>query len=139
MNNATKYILKRKLARIAWRVYQSSLQDGNRLTAETKARRYVELVCLLFDSNMLTDVLALRMTCKSNCLRRRFPVCCVGVDEGVGVLNEELEANLIEEFVGYASSRFVSTAVAHAVTSVHHYYSTKEKIRYNPDTNHDVW
>ena len=50
---------------------------------------------------MLGDVLSLRLTCKSNNERRRFPVCYV--------VYRELEANLIEEWEAYGSSRFVST------------------------------
>ena len=73
---ATCYVLKRKLVLIAWRVYQSTLlKDGDRLNAVAKARRYTELVCFLFDLTMLSDVLALRLTCKSNHERRRFSVC----------------------------------------------------------------
>ena len=100
---------------MAWRVYQSSLLlDGDRITLAVKARRYMELVCLLFDSAMLGDVLALRMTCKSNSERRRFPVCFVTY--------QELEANIIEECVAYGSSRFVSTDVLHAVLAIHNCY-----------------
>jgi len=94
------------------RVYQSSLLlDGDRVSESVKARWYLELVCLLFDLGMLGDVAALRMTCKSNSERRRFPVCFI--------VYQELEANMIEECVGYASSRFVSTDVLHAVMTIH--------------------
>jgi ankyrin repeat protein len=116
----TPYVLKRRLAYIAWRVYESTLLlDGDRLTVAAKTRRYVELACFLFDSSMLIDVLALRMTCKSNSERRRFPVH--GEDDA---RYEELEANIIEECVGYGSCRFVSTAVIHAVTTIHGSYQT---------------
>jgi hypothetical protein len=108
----TPYVLKRRLVRIAWRVYQSTLLlDGGRVTASTKAHRYVELVCLLFDLSMLGEVAALRMTCKSNNERRRFPVCYVTY--------RELEANIIEEWLGYGSCRFVSTDIIHAVMAIH--------------------
>ena len=112
---ATGYVLRRRLVRIAWRVYQSSLLlDGDRVSESVKARRYLELVCLLFDVGMLRDVAALRMTCKSNNERRRFPVCFVTY--------QELEANMIEECVGYASSRFVSTDIIYAVMAIHNSY-----------------
>jgi hypothetical protein len=108
----TPYVLKRRLVRIAWRVYQSTLLfDGARLTESAKARRYVELVYFLFDLTMLSDVCALRMTCKSNNERRRFPVCYVTY--------RELEANIVEEWLGYGSCRFVSTDVIHAVMAIH--------------------
>jgi ankyrin repeat protein len=111
------YVLKRRLVRVAWRVYQSSLLlDGSRLSELIKAQRYLEVVCLLFDWSMLSDVAALRMTCKSNNERRRFPVvsrCLV---------HQELEGNLIEEFVGYASSRYVSTDIMFAVLAIHRCY-----------------
>jgi hypothetical protein len=109
----TPYALKRRLVRIAWRVYQSSLlMDGDRLTVSAKVRRYTELVCFLFGLTMLGDVLALRMTCKSNNERRRFPV-------HIEAAYHELEANIIEMFVAYDSSRFVSTDVIHAVMAIH--------------------
>ena len=112
MQRTLSYMLRRGLVRIAWRVYQSSLLlDGDRLSASAKARRYTELVCLLLDQTMLGDVANLRMTCKSNSERQRFPVCFREY--------QELEANLIEECVAYASSRFVSTNVILAVISIH--------------------
>jgi hypothetical protein len=111
----TGYVFKRRLVRIAWRVYHSSLLlDGDRVLASVRTRRYLEVVCLLFDLSMLGNVAALRMTCKSNNERRRFPVCFVTY--------QELEANMIEECVGYASSRFVSTDIIHAVMAIHNRY-----------------
>jgi len=111
------YVLRRRLARIAWRVVRegSEALDGDRVSAETMARRYVEVWCLLMNSNMLKELLSLRMTCKSNheAGRRRFPV--YWHDGGYS----ELEANMMEEWVVYASSRFVSTAVLHAVIRIH--------------------
>jgi len=105
------YVLRRRLVRMAHGVYQSSLQlDGERLTEEAKASRYTELVCFLLDASILRDVLALRLTCKSNNERRRFPVCFVTY--------RELEANIIEEWLvcSGCSSRFVSSGVmCHAV------------------------
>ena len=113
----TCYVLSRRLVRIAWRVYQASqLLDGDRITLSTKARRYMELVCFLFDLGMLGDVWALRMTCLSNNERRRFPIYCSTP------FYQELEANIIEECVAYGSSRFVSTSVIYAVMAIHRSY-----------------
>ena len=107
------YVLKRRLVRVAWRVYQSFLQlDGDRISLSVKARRYMEVVCFLFDFTMLGEVLALRMTCKSNSERRRFPVYFMSS-------YQELEANIIEECVAYSSCRLVSTDVIHAVMAIH--------------------
>ena len=85
--------------------------DGDRLSVGVKARRYMELVCFLFDLTMLSDVLSLRLTCQSNNERRRFPVY-------LPTAYYELEANLIEEWVGFGSSRFVSTAIIVAVLAI---------------------
>ena len=113
----TCYVLRRRLVRIAWRVYQASLLlDGDRITLPAKARRYMELACFLFDLGMLRDVWALRMTCLSNSERRRFPIYCNTP------FYQELEANIIEECVAYGSSRFVSTSVIHAVMAIHRVY-----------------
>jgi hypothetical protein len=113
MQKATPYVLKRRLVRVAYRVYQSTLLlDGDRVSAAAQARRYVELVCFLFDLDMLGDVLALRMTCKSNNERRRFPVCYVAYGE--------LEANIVEEWLGYGSCRLVPTDVIRAVMVAMH-------------------
>jgi hypothetical protein len=109
------YVLKRRLVLIAWRVYESTLlADGERITVSVKAQRYMELVCFLYDLTMLGDVLSLRLTCKSNNERRRFPVCYV--------VYRKLEANLIEEWVAYGSSRFVSTDIICAVMAIHRSY-----------------
>jgi uncharacterized protein len=113
MQEATPYVLKRRLVRVAYRVYQSNLLfDGDCLSAAAKARRYVELVCFLFGLDMLGDVLALRMTCKSNNERRRFPVW-------IGASYGELEANIVEEWLGYGSCRLVPTDVIFAVMAMH--------------------
>jgi hypothetical protein len=75
-------------------------------------RRYTELVCFLIDLIMLGGVLFLRMTCKSNNERRRFPVCCTSY--------RELEANIIiEMFIAYECYRFVSTDIMYAVMTMH--------------------
>jgi ankyrin repeat protein len=105
------YPLKRKLCRLAYRVYlETLLFDGERISLSAKARRYVELVCFFLDQAMLTDVCALRMTCKSNHLIRRFPVLSYCY---------ELEANLIEGCVGYDACRFVSTSQMHQIINIH--------------------
>ena len=110
------FVRKRRLARIATRVYQSTLElDGARLSVDAKCRRYVELVCFLFDVALLRDVLSLRLTCQSNHARRRFPVC-------FGTYRE-LEANIIEEWLGaYGACRFVAAEVIHAVIAIHEFY-----------------
>lgn len=59
----------------------------------------------------MREVLALRLTCKSNHQWRRFPV--------VHDAEHELEVNLIERFLGYDASRFVSTQVLHGVLNMH--------------------
>ena len=107
----TCYPLKRKLCRLAHRVFiETLLFDGERISLNTKARRYVELVCLFLDLAMLTDLLALRMTCKSNHENRRFPVYYS--------VYRELEANLIEGWVGHDACRFVSTSQIHQVIAI---------------------
>ncbi len=113
--NEIQYVLKRKLAHHACRVYESSLLfDGVRLTFSTKMQRYTELVCFCFNETMLRDVLALRLTCKANHELRRFPVyCCISY--------HELEQNLIEGFIAHDSSRFVQTSVINGI--VLKYYS----------------
>jgi hypothetical protein len=51
------FCLKQRLFKIAWQVYNESLLfDGDRISLSTKAQRYVELVCLLLDREMLTEV-----------------------------------------------------------------------------------
>jgi ankyrin repeat protein len=106
------YPLRRKLCRLAYRVYlETLLFDGERISLSIKARRYVELVCLFLDQAMLTDVCALRMTCKSNHLIRRFPIYYSTY--------RELEANLIEGFVGYDACRFVSTSQMYQIIAIH--------------------
>jgi len=108
------YLLKRRLARIAWRVVREGAEalDGDRVTAETMARRYVEVYCLFHSPTMMRELLSLRMTCKSNheAGRRRFPISRPNY--------LELEANMMEEWVAYSSSRFVSTEVLHTVLRI---------------------
>ena len=96
------YLLKRRLLRIAYITFQASLlQDAVQLSVPAQMDRFAKLVCFFCDLHMLTEVRNLRMTCKSNNERRRFPVRCSGS-------YHELEGNLIEEFIAYNSSRFVS-------------------------------
>ena len=104
----TDYTVKARLTRIAWRVCcDSMLIDGDRISISTKAHRYVELVCCLFNTPMLRQLISLRITCKSCNERRRFPAC--------GEVYRELEANLIESFFGYDACRFISTGIMCAV------------------------
>ena len=106
------YPLKSKLCMLANRVYlETLLFDGERISLNHKARRYVELVCLFLDLAMLSEVLALRLTCKSNHENRRFPVYYS--------VYRELEANLIEGWVGHDACRFVSTSQLHQVIVIH--------------------
>jgi ankyrin repeat protein len=108
------YPFKRQLCTMAHRVHLESLQvDGDRISLDRKARRYVELVCLFLDCAMLKDVCALRMTCKSNYEIRRFPFSAGLLVDG------QLEANLIEGYVGYDACRFVSTSQIHEVIQLH--------------------
>ena len=117
----TTYTLRQRLVRVALRV----LQEGNcgdnivgrstvvALSDVAKIERFVEVVCILLDEDMLRDVLALRLTCKSNCDRRRFPVVCLSRNY------EELEANMVEEWVAHSCSRLLSTSVVHKVLKIH--------------------
>lgn len=115
MHDTLSYVQKRRLVRIAWRICSNTLLvDGDRVSMKVKLRRYVELMMLMLDLTMLGDVLALRMSCKSNSKRKRFPV-----GHTADSCYEELEANIIEEWLGCCSSRFVSTCVIHAVVAIH--------------------
>jgi ankyrin repeat protein len=111
----TPFLLRRRLVCVAHRVHQASLlQGGERLAEEARARRYTELACFLLDASMLRDVLSLRLTCKSNSERRRFPVC-------YGTYRE-LEANIVEEWLGCGRecvSRFVGTGDVVAVLAMY--------------------
>lgn len=114
MHNKNNYLLKRRLVWIAWRhrIYQSTLMlEGDRIA-------WLWLLklgglwswCVVI---VLGELVALRMTCKSNSERRRFPL--YGVDDQ---RYEELEANIVEEFLGFASSRFMSTNVLVTVLAI---------------------
>ena len=121
--HTSPYALKRRLVRVASKVYHDSLLvDGDRLSPEVKTLRYVELACALLDLDMLNDLEALRMTCHSNCERRRFPVSSANTND-----NYELEANLIEECVSYSSCRFLSTDVIMAVLAIHDSHSDQRR------------
>jgi ankyrin repeat protein len=82
------------------------------LNANAKLTHFVEIVTLFLDSDMLRDVLALRLTCKSNSERRRFPVLCLSC-------YVELESNLIEEWLSHGVTRFLSTNVIHGALVLH--------------------
>jgi hypothetical protein len=108
----TPYVLRRRLVRAACRVFRESLLvDGGRLSEEVRAGRYAGLAIFFLNAGMLREVLALRMTCKSNSERRRFPVCHVQY--------YKLEANVIEEWLAFESSRFVPTSTIYAVIALH--------------------
>jgi ankyrin repeat protein len=117
------YVIRRRLVHLAWKILEQSVaplkrgdndaHGGGGITAHAKNIRYAELVCLLLNEDMLRDVLALRMTCKSNCERRRFPVVCLSR------CYAELEANLVEEWVAFGSSRFLRTNVIHGALAIH--------------------
>jgi hypothetical protein len=115
MQQQIAYPVRRKLCRLAWRVYKTSLKlDGDRITQSTKALRYAELLNVLCDNTVLADVYALRVTCKANHEIRRFPVCRGG-------MYRELEANLIESFVAPEASRFLATRDIAQALGVHHH------------------
>jgi hypothetical protein len=106
------YPLRRRLTRLACRIYYNSLLiDSDRISLSTKARRYVELMCFLLDEVMMRDALALRLTCRANHEWRRFPFYtdCY----------RELEAHLIESFIAFDASRFVSTQVINSAIEMH--------------------
>jgi hypothetical protein len=103
---------RRRLCKIVWRLYNESLLfDDNRISLTTKARRYVELVCLFLDKAMLTEVFSLRITCKANNGIRKFPIYYSAY--------RELEANVIEGFIAYDASRFVSTTAINTLIGFH--------------------
>lgn len=109
--NHISYDVRRRFILIADRIFCESLSmnianDGGAqnpsLSNSEKARRYTELVCFLFDEQMLREVLALRLTCRtSHDELRRFPV-------HVSSSYHELESNMIENYIAYDSARFVS-------------------------------
>jgi hypothetical protein len=112
--NQVNFSLKRKLVILAYEIYSASLLvDGDRISLNTKARRYVELVCLFLDKMMLIELYQLRTTCKSNDEQRTFPV--------FHSPNQELEANLIEIFVAYDASRFVPSETIKLTINYYYY------------------
>lgn len=120
----TSYLLRRKIVRIAWKILELSMDAPSgatsgytvhgcriKLSADRKVSRLTGLVCFLLNEDMLREVLALRFTCKSNSERFRFPVNHSRY--------EELEPSLVEEWLSYGSSHFVSTSVIFAVLALH--------------------
>jgi ankyrin repeat protein len=104
------FLKRRKIVLFACRYLMMSLQvDGNRMTGTSKVRRYVELVCLCLNDEMLRDLLALRLTDKASYELRRFTI------DG----DRQLEVGLIEEFVAFSSSRFLSTDAIHRALKMH--------------------
>jgi hypothetical protein len=108
------YDIRRRFVQIADRVYSDAqASDGvPPPSSRTRARRYVELVCLLFDEAMLRDVLALRLTCRANLEWRRFPVYSTAC-------YHQLETNLIESYVAYDAVRFVTAHFIQGVIGIH--------------------
>jgi hypothetical protein len=103
MLSNTTYTKKRGAARVAAHVYHDTLLvDGSRIDINKKAKRFVELACFFLNEDMQNDVVALRLTCKANNDVRRFPVVAT---------DGQLEANLIESFIAYDSTRFVETSL----------------------------
>jgi hypothetical protein len=103
MLSNTTYTKKRGAARVAAHVYRDTLLvDGSRIDINKKAKRFVELACFFLNEDMQNDVAALRLTCKANNDVRRFPVVAT---------DGQLEANLIESFIAYDSTRFVETSL----------------------------
>mmetsp|Transcript_30688 Transcript_30688/g.57186 ORF Transcript_30688/g.57186 Transcript_30688/m.57186 type:complete len:398 (-) Transcript_30688:935-2128(-) len=122
------YPMRRKLSKCAWRLHcQSRLggkfdgdrgndifsisrfRNGELLTMAT--RQYAELLSLFADQTMLTDLLALRLTCQSNNYRQRFPVTCLRS-------YHELEVNLIESFIAGDASRLVPTGLVNSLLTL---------------------
>ena len=75
------------------------------------ARRYAQLVSLFADQTVLTDLLALRLTCQSNNYRQRFPVTRLPV-------YHELEVNLVESFIASDASRLVPTGLVNSLLTL---------------------
>ena len=100
--SGVQHSVRKKVVILAWRIFeQSLLLDGDRISSDIKIKRFIELVCLFWDRDMLKDPYHLRLTCKSNNEQRRFPVC--------HSTYQELEVNLIESFLSYDAARFVPT------------------------------
>jgi hypothetical protein len=121
----SSFLLRRKIVRVAWKILELSMDAPSgatrsgytvqgcriKLSADGMVSRFSELVCFLLNEDMLREVLALRLTCKSNSERFRFPVNHSRY--------EELEPSLVEEWLSYGSSHFVSTSVIFAVLALH--------------------
>jgi hypothetical protein len=118
--HAVPYDIRRKLIHVAESIFSGSLSPSTTAASATcdaptptsKARRYVHLACLIFDEAMLQDVLALRMSCRANLESRRFPVYCTPQ-------YQELQPHLIESYIAYSASRFMSRGCIQGVINIH--------------------
>lgn len=121
------YDIRRRVVQLAESVFNDSLRSVSYaedalsstgsashavMSTKARARRYVELVCFLFDKEMLRGVLALRLTCRAVLELRRFPVCCTRQ-------YCELPGHLIESFFAYDASRLVSAQFIQGMIEVH--------------------
>ena len=115
------YALKYELCKLSCVAFLNSLNfDGKRIDLTTKARRYAELVCFFLYADVMKNVFALRMTCTSNHKYRRFPLYYQDYSE--------LEANLIEGYLGYDACRFVSTSQMCSILSLHATWSDMKSV-----------
>lgn len=129
------YPLRRRISRCAWKLYYchylrsarnnfdvNDIDDNDSRIidiicegeiAVKSAQQYAELMSLLVDSTMLTDLLSLRLSCKTNNYRQRFPVTCLNT-------YHELEERLVETFVTYGSSHLVPTGLVNTILKYFH-------------------
>lgn len=112
------YPWMRRICNMAWQICEDSWSfiGGSRVTIGERASRYVEIVSLFFNRPMLDELCCLRLTCKANSELRRFPF-------KTSVLEGQLEANMVEQFIAYDSCRFIST---HDVLFVLKHYSAEQ-------------
>ena len=104
------YVHRRLLVRLAWKTVETAIAPPS---GKEFISRYIDLVFLLLDEDVLCDVVSLRLTCKSNSERRRFPVVS---SRGY----EELETNLVEEWLVYgSSSSLMTTSMLHTALAMH--------------------
>jgi hypothetical protein len=125
----TDYSLRRRLCKLAWRTHSHSPLGsgaGTRagvvtdsatallppLASISAVQQYVTLACLFLHQSMLADVLALRLTCKSNNHQLRFPVTSLSA-------YQELEERLIESFVAYDASHLVPASLIQSLIDIH--------------------
>jgi hypothetical protein len=100
------YAQRLHLVGVANTIYIYTLRRANSESLVSESTRYrtiCELVALLFDRDMLSNLVNMRLVCKSSCYQRRFPVPSYD-----GVF---LEANIVEDFAAYEVSRRLPTSV----------------------------